>query len=199
MRMYSIQGGIVMSVLTERALAASLRKLLEKKTLDKITVKDITDDCGVNRQTFYYHFHDVYDLVGWIFTEEAKKYLSEDIDGSNWKANVRKITQRLIIDKNFVMNIFFSVNRRQLEKFMQNLVRPAFFTLSEEIIEENNIKIEKEDYDFVVDLYTFGLVGILTEWLADGMKEGYLDKLDKFLYMVDGTMVITLRKFDKES
>ncbi|MDD4377061.1 MAG: TetR/AcrR family transcriptional regulator C-terminal domain-containing protein [Eubacteriales bacterium] len=188
-----------MSVLTERALAASLRKLLEKKTLDKITVKDITDDCGVNRQTFYYHFHDVYDLVGWIFTEEAKKYLSEDIDGSNWKANVRKITQRLIIDKNFVMNIFFSVNRRQLEKFMQNLVRPAFFTLSEEIIEENNIKIEKEDYDFVVDLYTFGLVGILTEWLADGMKEDYLDKLDKFLYMVDGTMVITLRKFDKES
>lgn len=199
MRMYSIQGGIVMSVLTERALAASLRKLLEKKTLDKITVKDITDDCGVNRQTFYYHFHDVYDLIGWIFTEEAKKYLSEDIDGSNWKANVRKITQRLIIDKNFVMNIFFSVNRMQLEKFIQNLVRPAFFTLSEEIIEENNIKIEKEDYDFVVDLYTFGLVGILTEWLADGMKEDYLDKLDKFLYMVDGTMVITLRKFDKES
>ena len=47
-----------MSLLTEKALAASLKKLLEKKTLDKITVKDITDDCGVNRQTFYYHFHD---------------------------------------------------------------------------------------------------------------------------------------------
>ena len=52
-----------MSLLTEKALAASLKKLLEKKTLDKITVKDITDDCGVNRQTFYYHFHDVFDLV----------------------------------------------------------------------------------------------------------------------------------------
>ena len=52
-----------MSVQTEKALAESLKKLLAKKTLEKITVKDITDDCGVNRQTFYYHFHDVYDLV----------------------------------------------------------------------------------------------------------------------------------------
>ena len=65
-----------MSLLTEKALAASLKKLLEKKTLDKITVKDITDDCGVNRQTFYYHFHDVYDWVEWIFTEEAKKFMN---------------------------------------------------------------------------------------------------------------------------
>ena len=70
-----------MSLLTEKALAASLKKLLEKKTLDKITVKDITDDCGVNRQTFYYHFHDVYDLVEWIFTEEAKKFMNSCVEG----------------------------------------------------------------------------------------------------------------------
>ena len=61
-----------MSLLTEKALAASLKKLLEKKTLDKITVKDITDDCGVNRQTFYYHFHDVYDLVEWILQKKRR-------------------------------------------------------------------------------------------------------------------------------
>ncbi len=61
-----------MSLLTEKPWQHPLRKLLEKKTLDKITVKDITDDCGVNRQTFYYHFHDVYDLVEWILQKKRR-------------------------------------------------------------------------------------------------------------------------------
>lgn len=49
-----------MSQTTKKALAASLKKLLKRKSLDKITVIDITEDCGVNRQTFYYHFKDTY-------------------------------------------------------------------------------------------------------------------------------------------
>ena len=52
-----------MSQITKRALEASLKKLLTKKPLDKITITDITEDCGINRMTFYYHFKDIYDLV----------------------------------------------------------------------------------------------------------------------------------------
>lgn len=47
-----------MSLTTKRALAASFKKLLAQRGIDKITVKDIVEECGVNRQTFYYHFHD---------------------------------------------------------------------------------------------------------------------------------------------
>ena len=54
-----------MSQVTKRALEASLKKLLLEKPLHKITVSDITDDCGINRMTFYYHFKDIYDLVEW--------------------------------------------------------------------------------------------------------------------------------------
>ena len=52
-----------MSQTTKRALEASLKKLLLQKPLNKITINDITEDCGVNRMTFYYHFKDIYDLV----------------------------------------------------------------------------------------------------------------------------------------
>lgn len=62
-----------MSQITKRALAASLKKLLAEKALDRITVTDLTEDCGVNRQTFYYHFRDIYDLVEWIYTSEASR------------------------------------------------------------------------------------------------------------------------------
>ena len=56
-----------MSQITKNALAASLKKLLSKKELSKITITNITEECGVNRQTFYYHFKDIYDLLEWIF------------------------------------------------------------------------------------------------------------------------------------
>ena len=60
-----------MSLTTKKALAMSLKSLLEKRTLDKITVKDIVSECSLNRQTFYYHFHDTYDLLQWLYSYET--------------------------------------------------------------------------------------------------------------------------------
>ena len=56
-----------MSELTKRAIQESFKKLLSNQPLDKITVKNITDDCGVNRNTFYYHYSDIYQLLEEIF------------------------------------------------------------------------------------------------------------------------------------
>ena len=64
-----------MSDITKRAISASLKKLLLTKSLNKITIQDITDDCGINRQTFYYHFADIYDLVEWTCIEDTEKVL----------------------------------------------------------------------------------------------------------------------------
>ena len=64
-----------MSQITKRALAESLKKLLLEKPLDRITVSDITEDCGVSRMTFYYHFRDVYDLIEWTWLQEAERAL----------------------------------------------------------------------------------------------------------------------------
>ncbi|MFR8027761.1 TetR/AcrR family transcriptional regulator, partial [Eisenbergiella massiliensis] len=58
-----------MQNITKTALEASLKKLLLKKPLDKITIRDLTEDCGISRMTFYYHFKDIYDLVEWICYE----------------------------------------------------------------------------------------------------------------------------------
>ena len=54
-----------MSDTTKRALEESLKHMLLKKPLDKISISDITNDCGISRMTFYYHFKDIYDLVEW--------------------------------------------------------------------------------------------------------------------------------------
>ena len=100
-------------------LTEALCQLLETKTLEKITVKDIVARCGVNRQTFYYHFHDVYDLMRWIFDREAAA-LAQSIrsNGSDWRQELRTITDVLRSKRHLVMNAYRSVNRRDLERYL---------------------------------------------------------------------------------
>lgn len=71
-----------MSQVTKRALDQSLKNLLLKKPLTKITVNDIAEDCGINRMTFYYHFKDIYDLVEWVLPGGREK-------GAGGKENAR--------------------------------------------------------------------------------------------------------------
>ena len=55
-----------MANITKLALEAALKKELLTKPLDKITINDLAEDCGISRMAFYYHFKDIYDLVEWV-------------------------------------------------------------------------------------------------------------------------------------
>ncbi len=184
-----------MSVQTERALAQSLIKLLSKKTLDKITVRDITDDCGVNRQTFYYHFHDVYDLVEWIFVDRSRAYMEDGITLGNWKNILLRIMSDLREDRSFTMNTYYSLTRRELDEFMTKLFRPAFRQLMDQVMEEH--RISEKDQDFIVNIYTYAVVGVLTEWIASGMPEEFIRDLDRLYEAVGGTMAFSVENLEK--
>ena len=64
--------GIVSNTnLTKKELAESLKRLASERLFEHITVGDIVKECGVNRQTFYYHFTDKYELLDWIYNNET--------------------------------------------------------------------------------------------------------------------------------
>ena len=86
------------SNITKKALAQSLKELGSTKILDKITVADITNHCGVNRQTFYYHFNDKYELLNWIYTEDLFKPLTKDLDFFNWGDKLVGLMHKAIKD-----------------------------------------------------------------------------------------------------
>ena len=77
---------------TKEALAKAFAELLEKRSIDKVTVKDIVAACGVNRQTFYYHFRDIYDLMEWALTAEIEKYTRQHLSaGMGWQEQVKML------------------------------------------------------------------------------------------------------------
>ena len=80
-----------MSNTTKRALEASLKKLLLQKPLDKITIQDLTTDCGISRMAFYYHFKDIYDLVEWACVEDGKRALQGKRTYNSWQEGLEQI------------------------------------------------------------------------------------------------------------
>ena len=100
-----------MSQTTKRALEASLKKLLLEKPLNKITINDITEDCGVNRMTFYYHFKDIYDLVDWILTEDAIKAMEGCQSFDTWTEAFLDILHQIRDNKTLVLNVYRSVGQ----------------------------------------------------------------------------------------
>lgn len=66
---------------TKARLGNSLKKFMATMPLDSISVINITEDCGVNRQTFYYHFRNIYDLLTWVFlNEEIEKPSNDELE-----------------------------------------------------------------------------------------------------------------------
>ena len=161
-----------MSQTTKRALEASLKKLLLEKPLNKITINDITEDCGVNRMTFYYHFKDIYDLVDWILVEDAAKALEGRQSFETWTEAFLDILHQIQENKVLVLNVYRSVGREQVEQYLYKIVDPLLHEFVDK--ETQDISIQDEDKQFVIDFFKYALVGMALDNLLAVLRGGAL-------------------------
>lgn len=161
-----------MSLTTKRALAASLKNMLVRKTLDKITVKDIVDDCNLNRQTFYYHFHDTYDLLEWLYVDETK-----DIINRLHEKKYSLLLDYIIKNKSLILNTYHSLDQEYAENKIKECVKPIIFDI---IKKYSSADTPEEDLNFISDLYSYSLIGLLIDWLHNDLSEEYIPRFYKF-------------------
>lgn len=154
---------------TKKALAESLKKIMMRKSLDRITIKEIVENCMVNRQTFYYHFQDIYELLGWIYKTEAVDSISNCKSYETWQQGFLKIFYYVSNNKVFCMNTFKSMGRDHLETFLHAEISPLIFDVINEVSKDSNITSDEKK--FISDFYTFAFIGILTSWMKSDMKE----------------------------
>lgn len=158
-----------MSQITKRAMEASLKKLLLEKPLDKITINDITDDCGINRMTFYYHFRDIYDLVEWACEEDAAKALAGNKTYDTWQQGLLEIFKVVRENKPFIMNVYRSVSREQVERYLFKVTYDLLLNVVNEEAEDK--PVAEEDKSFIAHFYKYAFVGIMLDWIRGDMKE----------------------------
>ncbi len=158
-----------MSQITKRALEASLKKLLLKKPLNKITINEIAEDCGINRMTFYYHFRDIYDLVEWACVEDAKKALEGKKTYENWQQGFLQIFDAVLENRPFIMNVYHSVSHEQIEAYLFKLTR----NLLDDVVAEQSegLTVREEDKAFIANFYAHAFVALMLDWIEADMKD----------------------------
>ncbi len=183
-----------MSNTTKIALEASLKKLMLQKPFDKITINDLTKDCGISRMTFYNHFKDIYDLVEWSCEEDGKQALQNNNTYDTWQEGLYQIFQAVLANKPFILNVYRTVSREQIENYLFGLTRD----LIENVVEEKSVgrEISLEDKLFIAGFYKYSFVGIMLDWIKQGMKEEPQIHVEKISLTVRGNIANSVRNFE---
>ena len=162
---------------TKAALEESLKRFLLKKPLDKITITDITTDCGISRMAFYYHFKDIYDLVEWSCVEDGTKALQGKKTYDSWTEGLTQIFEAVLENKPFIMNVYRNVDRERMERYLYHLTYDLIVGVVQE--KSKDLDISGEDKKFIANFYKYGFVGIMLEWIQEGMKADIEELVNK--------------------
>ena len=160
---------------TKEMLAESLMKLLARRTLDKITIQDIVDDCGYNRQTFYYHFHDIYDLIDWIFAAQTQELIEKCRACGSLDVGVEAVIAYMRENRRLILNILRSVNG---EKLLDNLYGSAQSIVLSALENHPGVQELSMDYrELVAEGFKYALAGLLIDWMRAGIPEDLVNKV----------------------
>ena len=171
----------------------SLVKLTKEKNIDKITVKDLVEICGVNRQTFYYHFDDVYDLLEWVFEEDANANLPKEVVYDRWKTDVIMWIKYLQENATFALNVYNSNSRLYMLRYIKGRLQECIRSFADIVAEGRNI--EKQDFEFVVEFYSECAIGFISYWLDMGMQFPREIVEEKILRVMDNSVENLIERF----
>ena len=178
---------------TKYALEDALKKLLLQKPIDKITINDLTEECGISRMTFYYHFKDIYDLVEWVCIEDGKRALQDKKTYDTWQEGMGQIFEAVLENRPFIMNVYRCVHAEQVEKYLQPLVdRLLLDVINEEV---GTMKVRDEDKQFIAQVYSYIFIGLMLDWIKDDMREEPRQIVDRLAKLIRGSMSAALSRF----
>lgn len=176
---------------TKKAIIDSFIKLLNDKPLDKITVKDIVEDCGINRNTFYYHFGDIRTLVVDILNMETQRVISEHIEDKSWEEGFIAATKFSLENKKAIYHIYNSVSRDELEHYL-NAIAKEVMSRYVSLISEN-INVSEEDKGLIISFYKCALVGMVLDWINSGMKGSPEQMIRRLGKLLDGNIINSMK------
>ncbi len=161
--------GRTMASFTKNAIKASFLKLLDQRPLNQITVKDIVEDCGVNRNSFYYHFADIPALLEEIITERAGQIIEEYGGADSLEDCLRAAAQFASQNRRAVLHAYRSVSRDVVEEYLMRICRRTVEAYARAAIGEN--PVGEEDREVLIRFFQCECFGQAILWLNSGLSD----------------------------
>lgn len=153
---------------TKLQLAAALKILMAQKSMDKITIAELTSLCNIRRQSFYYHFEDIYDLLRWMIENEAISLLKQQEGALLWKEGLLQLFRYLEENRTVCLCALKSVGRDHLRRFFEAdiyaIIHRTIEQLTENIGVHNNLD-SFVDVEMLTHFYVVALAGMIESWL----------------------------------
>jgi probable dihydroxyacetone kinase regulator len=168
-------------------LADSLKKLMIIKPLNKISIHEITGGCGVNRQTFYYHFDDIIDLLEWMYKEEALELFQNSDESFTLNEGVLRLLKYIQDNVALCQCTLQSLGHKHLRKFFYDGINSIILSVVNGYASDLNVA-EKHKV-FIAHFYTVSFAGFIEHWLQEGLD----DDPDEIIRLCEITMEGNIR------
>ncbi|HJC57556.1 MAG TPA: TetR family transcriptional regulator [Candidatus Eisenbergiella intestinipullorum] len=145
-------------------IAREFAQLARTKSVDKITVKDIVEACHITRQTFYYHFQDLIDVIDWSFHRIAEELVERSLKLDSRQQVMELFLSEAVHADGMIRRLLSSQLREQTERLMVESIRICF----QEMVDRKALfqDVSRSDVQVALDFYTFATVGILLEYCS---------------------------------
>lgn len=164
-----------MANFTRKAIKETFLNLLEERPLGDITVKDIVETCGINRNSFYYHFQDLPTLIDEIVKEEAENIIAKYPSVNSIVECIDAMIEFATNRKRAIMHIYRSVSREVFERHLMMVSENFVCNYVNTALKEQNIA--EADKKAIIDYYKCVCFGLVLDWLNNGMDEAYAQSL----------------------
>lgn len=162
----SAAGDIHMATFTRKAIMQTFLHILKNKPLDRITVKDICEQCEINRNTFYYYFKDIYDVLETIFEDEVRLVMDEAKEGVTFHDAYARAAALILNNSEAIRHIYASENGRVLRTYLDAVVTQVVRRFVLEKAE--GYSLDDSDIAFITAFYSNGIVGSTIKWIEKG-------------------------------
>lgn len=170
-----------MSNITKKALGNELKSLMLKKNINQISITELVNQCGLNRQTFYYHFADIYDLLQWIYQNEILLDENMEYTLENWCTILHTILINLKHQEKFVLATVKSLPLDKIEGYVFKAFYEALYYI---FTSEIDLELSDQDKMLICKFYSYAFTGIVIDWIA----EGFLVDIDDMMAVLQKIM-----------
>ena len=181
------------------AIINSFKDLLSKKSIDKVTVKEICNHCNVNRQTFYYYFTDIMDIFKFIILDELSAEIAQKRTFETWEGGFLATMNYLKRNSKMILHIYNSSYRVEASSYFSYLSRRLLNGVVDECVENMGVKLDEKDQMFIVNFYIRVFNGLMIDWVNEGMEEDPQVLLRKLLLMITGSIPRSVAAFVEDS
>ncbi|MEI5994050.1 dihydroxyacetone kinase transcriptional activator DhaS [Candidatus Enterococcus mansonii] len=157
------------SLITKKKITKAFKQLVVEHGFDKVTIAKIMQTSKMRRQTFYDHFQDKYELVDWIFQQEAIEKIEDNLAYEDWQTIVENLLIYFEENQVFYRKILFFDGQNSFEEYYIQHLKGLIHQILV-IRNPSYIQFEEEDRTFLEEFYANAFVSLTTKWILEGCK-----------------------------